>query len=184
MQIKLLPKSTLIFITASIYILNQTQKDIYIYYLPIEKKNNYPIKSYMLKAMSNSKFNYKVNYYTYVLLSFEDKYVNNDRINFSGLIDFSHEELKNKEFNIQLGEKKKEPLLVVKIIEINGFKFVLLNQRENVNQYPYLIINKLNNKPIEFKQKENTNDKNNEILNIYKKLDKDFGIEKKIVTII
>ena len=73
MQIKLLPKSTLIFITASIYILNQTQKDIYIYYLPIEKKNNYPIKSYMLKAMSNSKFNYKVNYYTYVLLSFEDK---------------------------------------------------------------------------------------------------------------
>ena len=27
----------------------------------------------MLKAMSNSKFNYKVNYYTYVLLSFEDK---------------------------------------------------------------------------------------------------------------
>ncbi len=182
LQIKLLPKSTLIFITASIYILNQTQKDIYIYYLPIEKKKNNPIKSYMLKAMSNSKFNYKFNYYTYVQLSYEDKYVNNDRINYSGLIDFSQEELKNKELYIQLGEKKKEPLLVVKIIEINGFKFVLLNQKENVNQYPYLIINKLNNKPIEFKQKENTNDKNNEILNIYKKLDKDLGIEKKIIS--
>ena len=180
LQIKLLPKSTLIFITASIYILNQTQKDIYIYYLPIQK--NDPIKSYMLKAMSNSKFNYKVDYYSYVQLSYEDKYVNNDRINFSGLIDFSQDELKNKEFNIQLGEKKKEPLLVVKIIEINGFKFVLLNQKENVNQYPYLIINKLNNKPVEFKQKENINDKNNEILNIYKKLDKDYGIEKKIIS--
>ena len=69
--------------------------------------------------MSSSKFNFKVNYYSYVQLSYEDKYVNNDRTNFSGLIDFSQDELKNKEFYFQLGEKKKEPLLVAKIVEKN-----------------------------------------------------------------
>ena len=184
LQMKLLPKSTLIFITASIYLYNQTQKDIYIYYLPMDKK--YGITSTIAKAMNKSKFHYKVNYYPYVQLSYEDKHNINDRINFSGLINFSLDEIKNKEINVSLGNPSKEPLLVIKIVEENGFKFVLFTQKESVTDYPFVIINKLN-KPVEFKQKDyNSNDKkkannNNEIMNIYNKLEKDFGIEKKIV---
>ena len=184
LQMKLLPKSTLIFITASIYLYNQTQKDIYIYYLPMDKK--YGITSTIAKAMNKSKFHYKVNYYPYVQLSYEDKHNINDRINFSGLINFSLDEIKNKEINVSLGNPSKEPLLVIKIVEENGFKFVLFTQKESVTDYPFVIINKLN-KPVEFKQKDyNSNDKkktnnNNEIINIYNKLEKDFGIEKKIV---
>ena len=55
LQIKLLPKSTLIFITASIYILNQTQKDIYIYYLPIEKKDEEELDLYNIQDAEDTR---------------------------------------------------------------------------------------------------------------------------------
>lgn len=180
LQMKLLPKySTLIFITASIYIVNHTQKDIYVYHLPSSK--NLPIKSSVLKAMTNSKFHNLIDYYPYVQLSFEDKYVAHDKTNFSGLINFSLEELKNKEFFVSLGDPRKEPLLCCKIYEEKGFKFVLITQKEDVNEYPYVIINRLN-MPISFKQKENIDDKTNSIISIYNKLDKDMGIRRKITS--
>ena len=187
LQMKLLPKySTLIFITASVYIVNNTQKDIYVYHLPSSK--NLSIKSSTLKVETITKYHQLIDYYPYVQLSFEDKYNSNDKVNFSGLINFTLDELKNKEFYIALGDPHKEPLLCCKIFEEKGFKFVVITQNENINDYPYVIINKLKT-PISFKQKENTydntstkaiNDKYNEINIIYNHLEKDIGIEKKI----
>jgi hypothetical protein len=99
LQMKLLPKySTLIFITASIYIINNTIKDIYVYHLPCNKR--LPIKSSILKAKSNSKFHQLIDYYPYVQISYENKYINNDKVNFSGLINFSLKDSKNKEILI------------------------------------------------------------------------------------
>ena len=154
LQMKLLPKySTLIFITASVYIVNNTQKDIYVYHLPSSK--NLSIKSSTLKVETITKYHQLIDYYPYVQLSFEDKYNSNDKVNFSGLINFTLDELKNKEFYIALGDPHKEPLLCCKIFEEKGFKFVVITQNENINDYPYVIINKLKT-PISFKQKENT----------------------------
>jgi hypothetical protein len=148
--------SKLIYITPMVYIKNTTERDIWILHFG-RKKSSKDIKVNVVRAGETLKFYYIQDYFEYVKISFEERLNPDDTFLYSGLIRF----IPNTEFYVELGEREKETktLLFVKVYRQLGFLYVLIKQKGSANDnkslYPYFIINKLHNRGIKYKQKEN-----------------------------
>jgi hypothetical protein len=147
--------SKLIYITPMIYIKNTTERDIWILHFS-KKRSNKDIKVNVVRAGETLKFYFLQNYFEYIKISFEERLNPDDTFLYSGLIRF----IPNTEFYVELGEREKETktLLFVKVYKEQGFLYVLIKQKGSPaerSMYPYIIVNKLHNRGIKYRQKEN-----------------------------
>ena len=144
-----LKNSKLIFITPQIYIHNSSKKDIYIYH--INKKKHTLCYGECIREGKIEKIQFYQNCLESFKLSFEDKpNLDNDNL-YSGVVKF----IKNQEFYLKILEKDKDYILFfIKVYQINGFMFVIIKDKQNYSDYPYFLINNLDNIEVKYKQKD------------------------------